>query len=151
MRRKLRNILCMMLVACALLGCTAQAAAVSTEPAGTVRASYYLSGYSAGLKALGSKEMKVTFSVYGVDTMDKIGADKIVIEYWTGSDWLVDHTARGSAHPEFYVEDELFHKGSYTFVGIPGIKYRATVTAYAGRNGGSDTREITSQEVVCVA
>lgn len=150
MKKSMRKFVCFVLAALLLTSLVLAVEAPAADDQITPRASYYLSGYSSGLVAKGNRKMNVNYSVYGTRTMDKIGVDEILIEYWNGSDWVTDHHVYGSKHPEFYSTEEIGHAGGYSFYGMPGLKYRATVTAYAELDGGSDTGEITSQEVVCV-
>lgn len=113
------------------------------------RASYYLSSYSAGLQAKGNGRMSVSYAVIATRTMDKIGVDEILIEYWDGSDWCDYGSMSGANHPEFYTTDDLSHGGSISFTGVVGISYRATVTVYAEKDGGSDTGSVSSAKTKC--
>lgn len=150
MKKAISKIVCVALAMLMLTSAGGAVEATAAENELMPQASYYLSGYSSGLKAKGNRKMTVTYSVYGTNKMDKIGVNEILVEYWNGSDWVTDHHVYGSKHPEFYSTEEIGHAGGYSFYGMPGLKYRATVTAYAELDGGSDTGEITSQEVVCV-
>lgn len=151
MKKAVRKIVCAVLAALMMTSVVLAVEAPAVESEIAPRASYYLSGYSSGLKAKGGRKMTVTYSVLGTDVMDKIGVDEILIEYWNGSSWVADHHAYGSNNADFYSTKKNAHGGSYNFYGVAGLKYRATVTAYAELNGGSDTGEVTSQEVVCIA
>lgn len=150
MKKAISKIVCVALAMLMLTSAGGAVEATAAENELMPQASYYLSGYSSGLKAKGNRKMTVTYSVYGTNKMDKIGVNEILVEYWNGSDWVTDHCAYGSNHSDFYSTQSNMHAGSYSFYGMPGLKYRATVTAYAELDGGSDTGEITSQEVVCV-
>ncbi len=115
----------------------------------TPRASLYLDGYGVGISAKGGGKMTVSFVVYGTDVMDCLGAQKIVIEEWDGEDWLKTGTLTVEKNPDFYSYDASEHAASAHFYGLPGIQYRATLTAYAERNGGSDTGTVTSDPTTC--
>lgn len=118
---------------------------VSVDP----RGSRYLDCYAAGMVCNGGYEMEVVLEVFGTHTMDKIGVEKIVIQEWSGSRWIDYMTVKGSNHPEFYAYDTPDYGGTYTFDGFPDAEYRAIVTAYAERDGGSDTGTVTSGSAVC--
>lgn len=150
MKKSMRKFVCFVLAALMLTSLVLAVEAPAADDQITPRASYYLSGYSSGLVAKGNRKMNVNFSVFGTREMDKIGVNEVLVEYWNGSDWVIDHHAYGSNHADFYSTNSNAHAGGYSFYGMPGLKYRATVTAYAELDGGSDTGEITSQEVVCV-
>lgn len=112
-------------------------------------ASEYLDGYAIGINAKGGGLMSVTFIVYGTDTMDKIGAQKIVVEEWDGKNWESPITYTSEKNPKFYATQAAEHTASVTFYGTPGLQYRATLTAYAELDGGSDTGTVTSPIKTC--
>ena len=112
-------------------------------------ASEYLDGYAIGVNAKGGGKMSVSFIVYGVRTMDKIGAQKIVVEEWDGEEWVNPITYSAEGNPHFYMTNASEYTASVTFYGLPGVPYRATLTAYAERNGGSDTGTVTSNPETC--
>lgn len=115
------------------------------------RASLYLDSYACILdQKEDSLEMVVTAIVYGTKVMDTIGASKIVVEEWTGRKWIETMTFTPDKNPELYFYNKDVYMGGVSFIGVPGATYRATMTAYAARNGGSDSREHPSQEVTCV-
>lgn len=131
----------------AMLGSSVCSAA---EPAKRApQASLYLDGYGISVNAKGGGLMSVTYIVYGTGTMNCLGAQKILIEEWDGSDWETTGTLSVEKNPEFYGYKASEHAGSTTFYGIPGIQYRATLTAYAEK-GGSDTATITSTPETCI-
>lgn len=115
--------------------------------AAETRASKYFDGYILGMSAPGNSQMTVAFSVLGMSKMDKIGAYYIRIEeeVYTGK-WITTFTAYGDSDPsKFYSYDAHDHTGSYTFTGIPNVKYRAVLKAYASNSNGYEY----SDEIVC--
>lgn len=127
----------------ALLGST-----VCSVAAGT-RASLYLDGYSISLNAKGGGKMAIGYTVLGTRTMDVIGARSISVEEWNGSGWEETMTYSVAKNPDFYAYNESEHFGTVYFYGLPNVKYRATMTAYASLNGGFDTGTITSSGTSC--
>lgn len=136
------------LLAFALVGGSVCAQAVEPgEP--DPQASLYLDGYGISVNPKGGGLMSVTFIVYGTDVMDCLGAKKIVIEEWDGSDWVTTGTYSVNNNSGFYAYDASEHAGSVTFYGTPGLQYRATLTAYAELDGGSDTKTFTCTPKTC--
>lgn len=124
--------------------------AIATKPAEPEpHASLYLDAYAIGVKAKGNGLMAVTYIVYGTDIMDCLGAQKIVVEEWDGEDWFPTATYPVEKNPEFYAADVSEHAGTVYFYGLHGVQYRATLTAYAELNGGSDTGIIISSPETC--
>lgn len=101
-------------------------------------ASQYFDGYLLAMTAQGNNQMAVSFTVYGMSEMNKIGAYYIRIEEEIATDkWATTFTAYGDKDPEkFYSYNAYEHGGSYTFTGVPGVKYRAVMKAYASNNSG---------------
>ena len=131
-----------------MLGCSiCVVAAESNGP--EARASLYLDGYAIGITAKGNAKMSISFVVYGTKTMDCSGAQKIVVEEWDGEDWVNPVTYTAEKNPNFLYENASEYTSSVTFYGLPGVPYRATLTAYAERNGGSDTGTVTSNPTTC--
>lgn len=137
-----------LLLALALVGSPVCAlAAESEDPA--PHASLYLDAYSVSLTPKGNSKMSVTFIVYGTDTMDVIGAQKILIEEWDGSDWEETGTLSAENNSNFYKTNASEYTASTSFYGTPGVQYRATLTAYAELDGGSDTGTFTCTPKTC--
>jgi hypothetical protein len=134
------------LLAFLLLGSTI-VCAVAAEP--VPHASLYLDGYGISVSAEGKGKMAVTYVVLGTDTMDKLGAQSIKVEEWDGTEWVKTGTYSVSKNPSFYASDVSEHAGTIYFYGLPGIDYRATLTAYAELDGGSDTGTVTSDPETC--
>lgn len=133
------------LLALLLLSTSLCAAAAEASP----YASWYLDAYGVSIIPEGGGKMCVEYLVYGAGTMDCLGAQKIVIEEWDGSDWSTTGTFSVEKNPEFYAYNVSEHGGDVYFYGLPGIQYRATLTAYAEKNGGSDTGTVTCSAKTC--
>lgn len=120
--------------------------------AAETRASLYFDGYILGVSAEGNGIMAVSFSVFGTGKMDQIGAYSIKVEEQITSDkWMTSFTAYGDTDPDtFYSYNTCDHTGSFTFYALPGVTYRAVLTAYASNENGSEySREITCTAKVC--
>lgn len=137
------------LLALAMLGSSVCATAVELEEP-VPHASLYLDAYAVGVKAKGGGKMTITFIVYGTDDMDCLGAQEILVEEWDGTEWLETGTMTAKKNPEFYAYNASEHIGSADFYGLPGVPYRATLTAYAEKDGGSDTGTVTSNPETCI-
>lgn len=137
------------LLAFAMLGSSVCAAAVEPEEP-TPYASLYLDGYGISLKAKGGGKMVITFIVFGTNDMDCIGAQKILVEEWDGTEWVKTGTLTAEKNSEFYAYNVSEHAETATFYGLPGVQYRATLTAYAELDGGSDTGTVTSNIETCI-
>ena len=111
------------------------------------QASRYFDGYILGLSALGNCKMAVSFSVLGTREMDQIGAYSIRVEEEVAKDtWETTFTAYGDDDPDnFYTYDFCDHTGSFTFFGVPNVRYRAVLVAYARNSSGEEY----SDEVIC--
>jgi len=132
----------------AMLGSSTCAVAAKPE-ALSPQASLYLDGYAIGIVPKGGCLLSVTFIVYGTGTMDCLGAQKIVVEEWDGADWTIAGTFTVEKNPEFYAKNASEHAGTVYLYGLPGLQYRATLTAYAELEGGSDTGTLTSSIKTC--
>lgn len=116
------------------------------------RASRYFDGYLLAITAKSNNQMTVSFTVYGMGEMDKIGAYYIRIEEEIATDeWVKTFTAYGDKMPDkFYSYNAYEHGGDYTFTGVPGVKYRAVMKAYAeDKNGSEYSKEFTCTGRVC--
>ncbi len=134
------------LLALAMLG--SAVCCFAAGPDAAPYASLYLDGYAIGINPKGNLLMSVTFIVYGTEDMDCIGAQEILVEEWDGVEWLETATYPVSKNPDFYAYNTSEHIGSVTFYGLPGVPYRATLTAYAEKDGGYDTGTVTCNPAV---
>lgn len=137
------------LLAFAMLGSSVCATAAELDEP-VPHASLYLDGYGISIKAKGGGKMTITFIVYGTDDMDCLGAQKILVEEWDGTEWVKTGTLTAEKNPGFYAYDAAEHIASTSFYGLPGVQYRATLTAYAELDGGSDTGTVTSNIETCI-
>lgn len=125
---------------------------VQTCYAVEARASKYFSGYLLGVSPQGDGEMAVVYTVYGTGKMDQIGAYSIRVEEEVDDGvWVKTFTAYGDDDPdEFYSYNAYDHSGTLYFTGIPDVKYRAVLVAYAENDSGSEySKEITCAGKVC--
>lgn len=115
------------------------------------RASRYFSILTAVITPQGGNKMAVSYSVTATGSMTKLGAYSIRLEEEIDEDvWVTSTTAYGSKNPSFYSYNSVSHDGTYTFTGIPGVKYRAVLVAYASNSSGSEySNEIVSSGKVC--
>lgn len=105
------------------------------------QASYQLNQYSVALRNVSRGTMEVSFSVFGTQMyMTKIGAQEIVIEQEiTSGVWQECHS-----FSDYYDTDTSYHIDAIEFSVTPGVRYRATLTAYGEDSRGSDTGTVTS-------
>ena len=60
--------------------------------------------------------------------------------------WIEEFTVYGSSDPDtFYAMDTIQHGGDFYFDGMPGVKYRAVMVAYAKNASGYEY----SKEMAC--
>ena len=119
----------------------------SMIPTSAATASHYFDAYMLGISAKGGGEMAVSFGVFGTDTMDKIGVYSLRIESEIAPNkWIEEFTVYGSSDPDtFYAMDTIQHGGDFYFDGMPGVKYRAVMVAYAKNASGYEY----SKEMAC--
>lgn len=116
------------------------------------RASEYFDGYVIAMATPGNAQVAVSFSVLGMSKMDQIGVYYLRIEEEYATDkWAKTFTIYGSSDPSrFYSYNAYDHGGDYTFTGVPGVKYRAVIKAYASNSNGYEySREIVGGGKVC--
>lgn len=116
------------------------------------RASYYFDSYALVIGPLGGQEMGVSFGVFGTGKMDVIGVYSLRIEEEVSDNvWITSFTVYGEDDPEtFFSEDAYEHVGSFTFTGLPDVKYRAVLVGYAEDESGYEySREVTCVGKVC--
>ena len=93
--------------------------------------------------------MVITMDVNGVEIMDRIGCTKLVVEKKVNGTWILDDVLVSADYPEFYAYNTGSYFYSINYYGEAGYQYRVTMTAYAGKDGGYDTGEVTSYVVTC--
>lgn len=76
------------------------------------------------------------FGVYSLRIESEIAPNK----------WIEEFTVYGSSDPDtFYAMDTIQHGGDFYFDGMPGVKYRAVMVAYAKNASGYEY----SKEMAC--
>ena len=130
MKKRLGTVL---LLALFVISSMMPTSAATAEIWNEARASHYFDAYMLGISAKGGGEMAVSFGVFGTDTMDKIGVYSLRIESEIAPNkWIEEFTVYGSSDPDtFYAMDTIQHGGDFYFDGMPGVKYRAVMVAYA--------------------
>lgn len=113
------------------------------------RASYYLDAYYIDFEAEGDESMCLSILVEGVGAQDKIGISYIDIEKKVGNRWTYVDTLYAADNPYFYELNSDAYMDDVYIEGIAGVEYRTLVCVYAEKNGGSDSRIITSNSCVC--
>lgn len=122
----------------------------ATQAGGVLpRASYYLDAYYIDFEADGNETMCVSVLVEGTSKQDKIGISYIDIEQKIGNRWSYFDTLEAADYPDFYDYDSYDYMGDVYFEGTPGVEYRVTVCVYAEKDGGSDSRTVTTNSCVC--
>ena len=112
-------------------------------------ASAYLSDYSIAFGARDNCRMVITMDVNGVAVMDRIGCTMLAIEKKVNGTWLLEDLLVSADYPEFYAYNTASYYHSIDYYGEAGYQYRVTMTAYARKDGGYDTGEVTSYVVTC--
>ena len=100
-------------------------------------------------EADGNETMCVSVLVEGTSKQDKIGISYIDIEQKIGNRWSYFDTLEAADYPDFYDYDSYDYMGDVYFEGTPGVEYRVTVCVYAEKDGGSDSRTVTTNSCVC--
>ncbi|MDO5785744.1 MAG: hypothetical protein Q4P20_11845 [Eubacteriales bacterium] len=119
------------------------AAAPPDEGTAEPQASYFLSSYSSYVAAVGSGKVQVWFDVNGVGTMSRIGATRVILyESTDNKSWTAVKTFRYTAYTSMTATNKMTHTSYVPYSGVSGRYYKATVTAYAEKNGGCDSRLI---------
>ena len=141
MKKRLGTVL---LLALFVISSMMPTSAATAEIWNEARASHYFDAYMLGISAKGGGEMAVSFGVFGTDTMDKIAVYSLRIESEIAPNkWIEEFTVYGSSDPDtFYT---IQHGGDFYFDGMPGVKYRAVMVAYAKNASGYEY----SKEMAC--
>ena len=105
------------------------------------KASYYLSSYSAYIAAIGGGKIQVWFDVNGVAKMSRIGAARVIIyESTDNKNWSSVKTYYYTSYSSMTATNKINHISYVPYSGVSGRYYKATVTVYAAKDGGSDSR-----------
>jgi hypothetical protein len=121
---------------------------LSTAAFATIEASQYLSFYAAYITRSGNT-VKVNFEVQGTGPMDYVGVTEIYLYEKASSSgsWTLVKTylSTDPAYASDMIESNASFKDDYvTYSGNSSYQYKAYVTVYAEKNGGSDSRSITA-------
>lgn len=118
----------------------------SALAADTQRSSAYLDSYNAYIYDCGNGHFQIWFSVSGVNVMDQLGALNVILKESSdnGTTWNIAKTYRYTAYPSMLGTNRMSYLSCVEFTGTVGYKYYANVSIWAGRNGGGDSRQITT-------
>lgn len=132
MKRFLRLIICLVL-AFALVG-TAVAYALTESNA-------YISSIGGAVSVANDGTVTVNFGTHGTDLMDKIGASAISI-YENGQFRMTYYATNPLYTATMMGSDDYDFYGYVTYAGTKGNTYRALITFYAEKDGGSGTENM---------
>lgn len=109
-----------------------------------ITASDYLVKYAAALIPTKTGQYDIFFDVSATKTSDSLGVSQIKI-YRSDDTYIT--TIIGSTENGLICEDDYTHMGTYRGYGVSGNYYYAVVTIFAERDGGSDSRDITTNTI----
>ena len=114
-----------------------------------VQASEYLSSYIAYIYSEGGGDISIWFEVEGTGTMDEIGALSIRLQERSTSstEWVNVKSYSFTNYPNMLGYNDNLYISSVDYSGKVGYSYRAEVTIWAGKDGGGDSRVITTSAV----
>lgn len=147
MKRLLSKKFLTLLTCLMLITVTSIALAAEVTDEGTVepRASSYLSSYMAYIAPVGSGKVQIRFDVEGTGVMDKIGTTTIVLKESTnGTSFTTVKTFKVASYSSMLASNKVSYTSYVPYSGTAGRYYQAVVTVYAEKNGGSDSRVITT-------
>lgn len=105
------------------------------------QASYYLSSYSSYIAAVGNGKVQVWFDVGGKGTMSRIGAARVLLyESTDNKSWTKVKTYLYTDYSNMTATNKMNHTSYVSYSGVAKRYYKATVTVYAAKDGGSDSR-----------
>ena len=108
--------------------------------AAPMRASKYLSVYSARLTKTSNGDLSLYFHVTAPATMDHLGASRIARQRYTGSYWRTEYNFTYPETPELQGTGVGIYSGTIVYTPqYSDASYRAVVTFYASNSSGSDT------------
>ena len=90
--------------------------------------------------------MEISFSIYGLDTMEEIGASTIYLYESAGSGYRLVKTYRHTDknYRDMATQNMSNHFWEVTYPGIPGRSYYAEVNFFASDEFGEDTEQKTT-------
>ena len=111
-----------------------------------MEASHYLTYYNAYISRSGNT-VKVNFEVVGTGVMDSIGATEIYLYEKTSAygSWTPVQTylSTDPAYASIMIDTNAGGYDNYvTYSGNSSYQYKAYVTIYAEKDGGSDSRNL---------
>ena len=113
-----------------------------------MRASTRIVSSSAIVKAGTDDDLWIYFSINAVSIMDDIGANKIMIQRYSGSRWVTESTLTPTNTPEMQTTNALRHSATIPYSPkYSGYSYRAVVDIYATNSTGTSTKTLTSHSV----
>lgn len=116
---------------------------VMAEEEATPYASAYFIGYGAYLYRTSTTSFQIWFDVDAKGIMDKLGVSSIVLERSiSGGEWETIKIFRPSSFPDMMCTNTASHMDCVSYAGVSGCDYRAYVTFYAEKNGGSGERAV---------
>ena len=111
------------------------------------KASSYLDMYTASLSSKGiSGKLTLAYQVVATHNMVKVGVWGIVVR---NNDGTIHQYIHGTTANGLLISNDWYHIGNYTLNLTSGSTYYCTVIVVAEDANGSDTRSITTQQVVC--
>lgn len=116
------------------------------------RASQYLHSYCTYMSANGSGNVSVWFEVYGTGTMDDIGALTVKLQESKdgGSTFTTIKTFSYINYSTMMKHNVPGCISSVSYDGVAGRYYQATVTVYAAKGTGSDSRTIYASKIKAI-
>lgn len=127
------QVVCILLVCAMLMPISALAAADDGS-----RASNFFTASSVYFWHVSGSNYQIWFSVTAVNTMQKVGVSKIVVERSTDEeDWETVKTYRMADYSQMICENTSSHSGYVPFTASSGYSYRANVTLYAKNSSGT--------------
>lgn len=119
---------------------------LSTAVFATMEASHYLTYYNSYITRSGNT-VKVYIDVVGTGIMDQIGATEIYLYERANSysSWTLVQTYLSSdpVYASSMIDTNASFKDDYvSYIGNSSYQYKAYVTIYAEKDGGSDSRDI---------
>ena len=113
----------------------------ATVFASSTRASEYLSAYYATISKTSDGNISIYFNVIAPAKMDHLGASKISVQRYTGTEYNFTY----SEYPELQGENVGRHSGTVVYeLQYSNSSYRAVVTFYSADSTGSDTGTYTA-------
>ncbi len=117
----------------------------SISASAEIQASDYINSYSIGLsQGTSNGQLKLSYSIVGTGIMDTIGVSKIEVYKSSGTKYS---TIQGTVANGLLEQNTFSAFGNYYFTVPTGYSYYCQVTFYSGKDGGYDTRTVTTSTV----